>query len=140
MNPLTNCKNIYFIGIGGIGMSALARYFNTQGVVVSGYDKMPTLLTDALIEEGIEIHFEDDLNKIDKAAAVIVYTPAIPSEHGELNYYRDNGYLVVKRSDVLQWITENAFTIAIAGTHGKTTTTSMTAHILRHTGYGCNAF
>ena len=72
MNPLTNCKNIYFIGIGGIGMSALARYFNTQGVVVSGYDKTPTLLTDALIEEGIEIHFEDDLNKIDKAATVIV--------------------------------------------------------------------
>ena len=140
MNPLTNCKNIYFIGIGGIGMSALARYFNTQGVVVSGYDKTPTLLTDALVEEGIQIHFEDDLTKIDKAATVIVYTPAIPTEHGELNYYRDNKYLVVKRSDVLQWITENAFTIAIAGTHGKTTTTSMTAHILRHTGYGCNAF
>jgi len=140
MNPLTNCKNIYFIGIGGIGMSALARYFHTQGVIVSGYDKTPTLLTDALIEEGIQIHFEDDLNKIDKAATVIVYTPAIPAEHGELNYYRDNKYLVVKRSDVLQWITENAFTIAIAGTHGKTTTTSMTAHILRHTGYGCNAF
>ena len=140
MNPLTNCKNIYFIGIGGIGMSALARYFNTQGVVVSGYDKTPTLLTDALVEEGIQIHFEDDLAKIDKEATVIVYTPAIPNEHGELNYYRDNKYLVVKRSDVLQWITENAFTIAIAGTHGKTTTTSMTAHILRHTGYGCNAF
>ena len=140
MNPLTNCKNIYFIGIGGIGMSALARYFNTQGVIVSGYDKTPTLLTDALIEEGIQIHFEDDIAKIDKAATVIVYTPAIPAEHGELNYYRDNKYLVVKRSDVLQWITENAFTIAIAGTHGKTTTTSMTAHIFRHTGYGCNAF
>ena len=76
MNPLTNCKNIYFIGIGGIGMSALARYFNTQGVVVSGYDKTPTLLTDALVEEGIQIHFEDDLAKIDKAATVIVYTPA----------------------------------------------------------------
>lgn len=140
MNPLKNCKHIYFIGIGGIGMSALARYFNKQGVVVSGYDKTPTLLTDALIQEGIQIHFEDDLSKIDKEAAVIVYTPAIPSDHGELNYYKDNGYLVVKRSDVLQWITENAFTIAIAGTHGKTTTTSMTAHILRHSGYGCNAF
>lgn len=140
MNPLTNCKNIYFIGIGGIGMSALARYFNKQGVIVSGYDKTPTDLTKALEEEGIVIHFEDDLNKIDKAATVIVYTPAIPANHGELNFYRDNGYLVVKRSDVLQWITENAFTIAIAGTHGKTTTTSMTAHILRDTGYGCNAF
>ncbi len=140
MNPLTNLKRIYFIGIGGIGMSALARYFNTQGVLVSGYDKTPTALTDSLEEEGIQIHFEDDLSKLDKEATVVVYTPAIPAEHKELNFYKDNGYLVVKRSDVLQWVTENAFTIGIAGTHGKTTTTSMTAHILRHTGYGCNAF
>jgi UDP-N-acetylmuramate--alanine ligase len=140
MNPLTNIKRIYFIGIGGIGMSALARYFNTQGVVVAGYDKTPTALTADLEKEGINIHFEDDINKIDKEATVIVYTPAIPAEHTELNYFRNNGYLVVKRSDVLNWITENAFTIAIAGTHGKTTTTSMTAHILRHSGYGCNAF
>ena len=140
INPLTNIKNIYFIGIGGIGMSALARYFNTQGVHVSGYDKTPTLLTDDLVKEGIQIHFEDDLNQMDKAATVVVYTPAIPADHGELNYYRDHGYNVVKRSDVLQWVTENAFTIGIAGTHGKTTTTSMTAHILRHTEYGCNAF
>jgi UDP-N-acetylmuramate--alanine ligase len=140
MNPLTNIKRIYFIGIGGIGMSALARYFNTQGVIVSGYDKTPTALTADLEKEGIQIHFDDNLSKIDKEATVIVYTPAIPTEHGELNYYRDHGYTVVKRSDVLNWITENAFTIAIAGTHGKTTTTSMTAHILRHSGYGCNAF
>ena len=140
MNPLTNIKRIYFIGIGGIGMSALARYFNTQGVIVSGYDKTPTPLTDDLVKEGIQIHFEDDLAQIDKEATVIVYTPAIPADHKELNYYRDNGYNVVKRSDVLQWVTENAFTIGIAGTHGKTTTTSMTAHILRHTGFGCNAF
>lgn len=140
MNPLTNIKSIYFIGIGGIGMSALARYFNTQGVKVSGYDKTPTPLTDDLVKEGIQIHFEDDLAQIDKEATVIVYTPAIPADHKELNFYRDNGYNVVKRSDVLQWVTENAFTIGIAGTHGKTTTTSMTAHILRHTEYGCNAF
>ena len=140
MNPLTNIKNIYFVGIGGIGMSALARYFNTQGVKVSGYDKTPTALTDDLVKEGIQIHFDDDINQIDKEATVVVYTPAIPVEHKELNYLRDNGYNVVKRSDVLQWVTENAFTIGIAGTHGKTTTTSMTAHILRHTGYGCNAF
>lgn len=140
MNPLTNIKHIYFIGIGGIGMSALARYFNTQGVKVSGYDKTPTALTDDLIKEGIQIHFEDDINQIDKLATVVVYTPAIPASHSELNYCKDNGYQVVKRSDVLNWITENAFTIAIAGTHGKTTTTSMTAHILRHTEYGCNAF
>lgn len=140
MNPLTNIKHIYFIGIGGIGMSALARYFNTQGVVVSGYDKTPTALTADLEKEGIKIHFEDDIHQIDKAATVVVYTPAIPANHQELNYCKDNGYNVVKRSDVLNWITENAFTIAIAGTHGKTTTTSMTAHILRHTGFGCNAF
>jgi UDP-N-acetylmuramate--alanine ligase len=140
MNPLTNIKRIYFIGIGGIGMSALARYFNTQGIIVSGYDKTPTVLTQDLEKEGIQIHFEDDINQVDKAATVIVYTPAIPADHKELNYFKDNNYLVVKRSDVLNWITENAFTIAIAGTHGKTTTTSMTAHILRHTGYGCNAF
>lgn len=140
MNPLTNIKRIYFIGIGGIGMSALARYFNTQGVYVSGYDKTPTPLTNDLQAEGIQIHFEDDVQQIDKEATVIVYTPAIPATHSELNYYKDNGYNVVKRSDVLNWITENAFTIGIAGTHGKTTTTSMTAHILRHTGYGCNAF
>lgn len=140
MNPLTNIKHIYFIGIGGIGMSALARYFNTQGVKVSGYDKTPTALTDDLEKEGIQIHFEDDINQIDKLATVVVYTPAIPATHSELNYCKDNGYNVVKRSDVLNWITENAFTIAIAGTHGKTTTTSMTAHILRHTEYGCNAF
>ena len=140
MNPLTNIKRIYFIGIGGIGMSALARYFNTQGVIVTGYDKTPTALTADLEKEGIAIHFDDDINKIDKEATVIVYTPAIPADHSELNFFRDNGYLVVKRSDILNWITENAFTIAIAGTHGKTTTTSMTAHILRHTGFGCNAF
>ena len=140
MNPLTNIKNIYFIGIGGIGMSALARYFNTQGVFVSGYDKTPTSLTDDLQKEGIQIHFEDDINKIDKSATVVVYTPAIPASHSELNFCKENGYNVVKRSDVLNWITENAFTIAIAGTHGKTTTTSMTAHILRHTEFGCNAF
>ncbi len=140
MNPLINIKSIYFIGIGGIGMSALARYFNTQGVKVSGYDKTPTPLTDDLIKEGIHIHFEDDIALIDKEATVIVYTPAIPSDHKEFNFYKENGYNVVKRSDVLQWVTENAFTIGIAGTHGKTTTTSMTAHILRHTYYGCNAF
>lgn len=140
MNPLIGIKRIYFIGIGGIGMSAIARYFNAQGVLVSGYDKTPTLLTDSLQKEGIQIHFEDNIELADKEATVIVYTPAIPKEHSELNYFLNNNYLVVKRSDVLLWITENAFTIGISGTHGKTTTTSMTAHILRDSGYGCNAF
>lgn len=140
MNPLIGIKRIYFIGIGGIGMSAIARYFNAQGVLVSGYDKTSTLLTDSLQKEGIQIHFEDNIELADKEATVIVYTPAIPKEHSELNYFLNNNYLVVKRSDVLLWITENAFTIGISGTHGKTTTTSMTAHILRDSGYGCNAF
>ena len=90
MNPLTNIKRIYFIGIGGIGMSALARYFNTQGVKVSGYDKTPTALTKSLENEGIFIHFEDDLNQIDKDATVIVYTPAIPADHKGLNFFKDN--------------------------------------------------
>lgn len=140
MNPLNKLTNIYFIGIGGIGMSALARYFNTQGVKVSGYDKTNTALTNELIKEGIDIHFTDDISLLDKEASVVVYTPAIPADHHELNYYKDHNYTVVKRSDVLQWVTENAFTIGIAGTHGKTTTTSMTAHILRDSAYGCNAF
>ena len=90
MNPLTNIKHIYFIGIGGIGMSALARYFNTQGVVVSGYDKTPTALTDDLEKEGIKVHFDDDVNQIDKEATVVVYTPAIPASHSELNYCKEN--------------------------------------------------
>jgi len=131
---------IYFLGIGGIGMSALARYFNSIGVKVSGYDKTITSLTTQLISEGITIHFEDNQNMIDKAAALVVYTPAIPKNHKELNYYQQNNYKVVKRSDVLQAITNSSFNICVAGTHGKTTVSTMVAHILTHSGYGCNAF
>jgi UDP-N-acetylmuramate--alanine ligase len=133
-------RSIYFIGIGGIGMSALARYFHAKNVVVSGYDKTQTLLTKALEDSGIAIHYYEDVAGIPKDVDVVVYTPAIPANHAELVYYQTQGYKVVKRSDVLQWISESSFNICIAGTHGKTTTTSMIAHILRHSGYGCNAF
>lgn len=131
---------IYFIGIGGIGMSAIARYYNTQGVKVSGYDKTETELTKQLVAEGIEIHYEDNIKLAPKQVDFVVYTPAIPKEHSELNYYINNDYKVYKRSDVLKIITENSFNICVAGTHGKTTTTTMIGHLLRDTGYGCNAF
>lgn len=137
---LKKIHRIYFVGIGGIGMSAIARFFNEKGVKVSGYDKTSTGLTQQLEAEGIAIHYSEDLDKIDKAADLVVYTPAIPVAHKELVYYRENGYEVVKRSDVLQEITRELFAITVAGTHGKTTVSTMIAHILRHTGYGCNAF
>ena len=133
-------KGVYFIGIGGIGMSALARYFHHHGVKVSGFDKTETALTKKLVSEGIDIHYTDDVSLVPKELDWVVWTPAIPSGHSELNYYRDNGYEVMKRSDVLQRITESSFNICIAGTHGKTTVSSMTAHLLTHSGYGCNAF
>ena len=131
---------VYFLGIGGIGMSALARYFKSIGVAVSGYDKTETVLTKQLTAEGIKIHYEDNIELINKEAQVIIYTPAVPKEHTELNYYKQNNYTVVKRSDVLGAITSSAFNICVAGTHGKTTTSTMVAHILRHSGFGCNAF
>jgi UDP-N-acetylmuramate--alanine ligase len=137
---MTKPNNIYFIGIGGIGMSALARYYNSIGVSVSGYDKTETILTKQLQEEGIDIHFEDNLNLIPRQVDFVVYTPAIPSNHSELNFYRNNDYSVLKRSDVLKLITDNSFNICVAGTHGKTTTSTMIGHLLRDTGFGCNAF
>lgn len=140
MSKLSTIQNIYFIGIGGIGMSALARYFKFKGCEVSGYDKTSTTLTKQLETEGITIHYEDNIDLIPKNVNAVVYTPAIPKDHTELNFYRNNGYEVVKRSDVLQWISESSFNICIAGTHGKTTITTMVAHILRDTGFGCNAF
>ena len=140
MHKLDTIKNIYFIGIGGIGMSALARYFIAKGCVVSGYDKTKTVLTEALSELGINIHYEDNTGLIDTKADVVVYTPAIPALHTELNYFRDNGYEVVKRSDILGWITEGTVNICVAGTHGKTTVSTMVAHLLRDSGYGCTAF
>ena len=133
-------SSIYFIGIGGIGMSALARYFHSKGAKVSGYDKTPSSLTKELEHEGMNIHYEENPALIPKNVELVVYTPAVPKEHTELVYYQENGYTVVKRSDVLQIVTESSFNICVAGTHGKTTITTMVAHLLRHTGYGCNAF
>lgn len=131
-------------------MSALARYFNTMGKSVSGYDKTPTKLTDELIAEGIDIHFEDNINLVAenfksqisdlKSQILIVYTPAIPSDHSELNYFKNNNYTVKKRSEVLGMITESTYTIGVAGTHGKTTTSSMIAHILKVAGLDPSAF
>ena len=121
-------------------MSALARFFNAKGIEVSGYDKTPTALTKELETEGIKVHFEDNTELIPKNADLVVYTPAIPAEHRELVYYRDNRFNVVKRSDVLEIITKSSFNICISGTHGKTTITTMTAHLLRDSGFGCNAF
>ena len=140
MKEINNIKEVYFIGIGGIGMRALARYFKARGKKVSGYDKTETALTKQLIQEGIAVHYEDDEKHIAKDADIVVYTPAIPKEQKGLLYYRQSGYTLLKRSDVLGEITKSSFNICVAGTHGKTTITTMTAHLLRHSGYGCNAF
>lgn len=137
---INNLHSVYFIGIGGIGMSALARFFKQQGCDVNGYDKTNTPLTQKLIEEGIEIHFTEDINSIPKDVNLVVYTPAIPSQHAELVWYQTNNYNVVKRSDVLQMISQNMKALCVAGTHGKTTISTLLAHILRYTQYGCNAF
>lgn len=133
-------KSVYFVGIGGIGMSAVARYLLAKNVKVSGYDLKETALTQTLAKEGAVIHYEDDVNKIDKEADLVVYTPAIPSSHKELNYFIENNYIVVKRSDILGWITQNSFNICVAGSHGKTTVTTMIGYLLREAGQGVNAF
>jgi len=137
---IENIREIYFIGIGGIGMSALARYFHSIAVKVSGYDKTPTPLTKEMETTGISIHYEENLDLIPRNVDLVVYTPAVPKDHKELLFYQQQQYKVVKRSDVLKLITESSFNICIAGTHGKTTTTTMTGHILRHSGFGGTAF
>ena len=140
MTPLNNIKNIYFIGIGGIGMSALARYFKSKGYTVSGYDKTKTVLTAQLESEDIPIHYEDNVALVPKDPQLVVYTPAVPKDHKELSWYAANGFEIMKRSEVLGIISNSSFNICIGGTHGKTTITTMIAHLLRDTGYGCNAF
>ena len=140
---LNAIKHIYFLGIGGIGMSALARYFHALGKTVSGYDRTATKLTDRLIEEGIEIHFEDRgeavLDLLDKEQTLVVRTPAVSQDFGELVALHKNGFQVVKRAELLGIITQNSFGIGIAGTHGKTTTSTLLAHVLNQS-IGCNAF
>lgn len=140
MISLDNISRIYFIGIGGIGMSALARYFSFHGKKVSGYDRTETDLTKQLVKEGIPVVYSDDESLAPKDAELVVYTPAIPAEHAQLQFYKNNNYPLKKRSEVLGMVTENSFNICVAGTHGKTTISTMIAHILRDTGYGCNAF
>lgn len=145
---LTRIKYIYFLGIGGIGMSALARYFLAMGKHVAGYDKTATGLTTELAKEGMAIHFEEDVNKIpeefknlaDRSSVLVVYTPAVPKEHSEYVFFASNGFEIKKRSEVLGLIAASSFTVGIAGTHGKTTTSSLTAHILKTAGLDPSAF
>jgi UDP-N-acetylmuramate--alanine ligase len=138
--------NVYFLGIGGIGMSALARWFHRGGARVWGYDRTRTTLTDQLSAEGMEIHYEDSVANIpaevrdDKAGSLIVFTPALPRDHQELDYFRNEGYTVMKRSEVLGLIASEHPTVAVAGTHGKTTTSSLIAHILHLAGKDMVAF
>ena len=135
-------KNVYFIGIGGIGMSALARYYKFKGYNVAGYDRTPSDLTFALEREGIDVHYQDlpELLPEDKNETLVVYTPAVPADLGELVKAREEGYLVLKRSRTLGEVAKGQRCLAVAGTHGKTTTSTLIAHILTHSGEGCSAF
>ncbi|OJJ16345.1 UDP-N-acetylmuramate--L-alanine ligase [marine bacterium AO1-C] len=142
---LEKFKNIYFVGIGGIGMSALARWFNTHQYQVVGYDRTATPLTDQLQQEGITIHFEDDTDLIpasfrDPATTLVVYTPAIPKTHQQLNFFQSQNFQIKKRAEVLGFLTRDRFTVAVAGTHGKTSTSSMIAHIIHYAKKNCTAF
>ena len=135
-------KNVYFIGIGGIGMSALARYYKFKGYNVAGYDRTPSDLSFALEAEGIDVHYQDqpELLPEDKNETLVVYTPAISADLGELVKAREEGYLLLKRSRTLGEVAKGQRCLAVAGTHGKTTTSTLIAHILTHSGEGCSAF
>ena len=143
---LSEYKNIYFIGIGGIGMSALSRYFNAKKINIYGYDKVKSNLCSDLEKEGMKIHYSDSVENIsvnikeNKQESLVVYTAAIPSENKELSYFKENGFEVLKRSEVLGKVTEDNFSIAVAGTHGKTTTSTMIAHVLHNSDIDCTAF
>ena len=149
MSSLTQrFQQVYFLGIGGIGMSALARYFRAAGLAVAGYDRTPTVLTDTLMDEGMQIHFDDHVESIPVSFrdpfhlkhTLIIRTPAVPSSHSELNWFINSGYTLMKRSEVLGLITQGQKTLAVAGTHGKTTTSSILAHLLHCAGHNCTAF
>ena len=138
-------KSVYFVGAGGIGMSALVRYFLSEGLVVAGYDRTACQLTEELRAEGADIHYEDNPELIqaacrDRNETLVVYTPAIPATHKELTYFRENGFDIQKRAQVLGTLTRSMKGLCVAGTHGKTTTSSMTAHLLHQSHVGCNAF
>lgn len=138
-------KSVYFIGAGGIGMSALVRFFLSKGKDVSGYDRTPTELTERLNQEGASIHYEDNVklipqNFMDKETTLIVYTPAVPDSHTELTFFREHGFNIMKRSQVLGMLTKTGKGLCVAGTHGKTTTSTMAAHLLYQSHVGCNAF
>ncbi|WP_417556797.1 UDP-N-acetylmuramate--L-alanine ligase [Mesoflavibacter zeaxanthinifaciens] len=142
---LKNIHNIYFVGIGGIGMSAIARFFKSQNKNVAGYDKTQTEITNSLEALNISVHFEDEIGCIEnsflnKDETLVVYTPAIPKDHKQLNYFKSNGFKVLKRSEILGIITENTFCLAVAGTHGKTTTTSILGHLLKSCDVKLTAF
>ena len=142
---ISEIKAVYFVGAGGIGMSALIRYFLSKNVKVAGYDKTPSALTEQIKKEGADIHYEDNVSLIpelykDPQNTLIVYTPAVPESHSELTYFRNNGFEIMKRARVLGEITNHSKGLCIAGTHGKTTTSSMVAHLLKQSQIDCNAF
>lgn len=142
---LKDIKSVYFVGAGGIGMSAIARYFIHKGLVVAGYDKTPSNLTNQLEKEGMLIHYEENIEEIphackNSATTLVVYTPAIPQEHKELTFFRENGFCVEKRAQVLGMLTRTHKGLCFAGTHGKTTTSTMCAHIMHQSAVDCNAF
>ena len=142
---MQDIKAVYFVGAGGIGMSAIARYFINRGLVVAGYDKTPSALTLQLEKEGMLIHYEEDVEQIplacrDKEHCLVIYTPAIPSEHAELQFFRNGGFEIQKRAQVLGTLTKSLKGLCFAGTHGKTTTSTMCAHIMHQSSMDCNAF
>lgn len=142
---LKDIKSVYFVGAGGIGMSAIARYFLHIGVVVAGYDKTPSALTKELEKEGMDIHYEENVALIpaackDASSTLVIYTPAIPQEHQELVYFYENGFTIEKRAQVLGTLTRSHKGLCVAGTHGKTTTSTMCAHIMHQSHVDCNAF
>lgn len=142
---LKDIKSVYFVGAGGIGMSAIARYFIHKGLVVAGYDKTPSNLTNQLEKEGMLIHYEENIEEIphackNSATTLVVYTPAIPQEHKELTFFHENGFCVEKRAQVLGMLTRTHKGLCFAGTHGKTTTSTMCAHIMHQSAVDCNAF
>ena len=142
---IKDIQSVYFVGAGGIGMSAIARYFINRGMVVAGYDKTPSDLTRQLEKEGMLIHYKEDVNEIPQAcrqpkSCMVIYTPAIPEDHKELQFFRNNGFEIQKRAQILGTLTRQHKGLCVAGTHGKTTTSTMCAHIMHQSHLDCNAF